>query len=84
MKGAGADLRRLWCLEPYAKSQGTVKVINATISQGMPVANVVTGPAVGRGGGKSVWAGARETPQGKDHFGAVTELGKLISALAAP
>lgn len=79
MKSSGADLRKLWCLEPYAKAPGTVKVINAAISQGMPEQNVVTGPAVERGGGKGVWAGAQQTPAGKDHFGALTELGKLIA-----
>ena len=79
MKAAGSDLGKLWCLEPYAKAPGTVKVINTAISKGMPEANVVTGPAIVRGGGKGVWAGAQQTPSGKDHFEALTELGKLIA-----
>lgn len=79
MKAAGSDLRRLWILEPWARGSGTVKSIGRAIETGLPESNVVTGPAIERGGGKSVWSGAQQTPQGKDHFGALTELGKLIA-----
>ena len=78
MKGAGSDLRRLWCLEPWAKGSGTVKTIRSAISLGMPESNVIAGPGIERGGGKDVWAGAGQTPAGKDHFGALVELGKRL------
>jgi hypothetical protein len=79
MQSAGADLRQLWCLEPYARGTSTVRRINDAISMGMPESNVITGPALERGGGKSVWPKAGQTPAGKNHFSSLTAFGELIA-----
>ena len=74
------DKNNLFIIEPYATSANTKKQVENSIKNGVPAANVYTGPSTGRGEGI---AGASKTPSGIDHWGALKYVGSQKASLAS-
>jgi LAS superfamily LD-carboxypeptidase LdcB/peptidoglycan hydrolase-like protein with peptidoglycan-binding domain len=71
------DKTKLFIVEPYATSSNTAKSVQTAVANGTPSKNVVVGPNSNRGGG--VVANATKTPSDLGHWGALKNLGNIIS-----
>lgn len=75
------DKQKLFMIEPSVASAGTKSTVEAAIGSGVPSRNVFAGPTAGRGLGI---AGASRTPNGVDHFGSLTYVGRQNASLTSP
>lgn len=72
------DKSKLFIVEPYAKSQNTIRSVQNAVANGTPASNVLVSPNnSSRGGG--VVAGASSTPDGLGHWDALRYVSNLIS-----
>ena len=71
------DKRKMFIVEPYAKSTSTAQSVQTAVSLGVPNKNVVAGPIKERGAG--VVSSTTNTPQGQGHWSALQNVGQLIA-----
>ena len=71
------DKRKMFIVEPYAKSTSTAQSVQTAVSLGVPNKNVVAGPVKERGAG--VVSSTTNTPQGQGHWSALQNVGQLIA-----
>lgn len=71
------DKKKMFIVEPYAKSTSTAQSVQTAVSLGVPNKNVVAGPVKERGAG--VVSSTTNTPQGQGHWSALQNVGQLIA-----
>ncbi len=69
------DKSKLFLVEPYTESVNVKGIILNAVSRGVAVTNVYAGPGAARGG---AIIGASKTPQGIDHWGALSYVGGVV------
>jgi hypothetical protein len=73
----GINKNKIYIVECFAKDPPTAKIVQNAVAAGVPAKNVYVGTHIGTGLG--VVKGATPTGAGISHWGALTQIGKIIA-----